>query len=1191
MDRYSAYRNANPNNYSWRDWETTDDCTEVFEEIAEPDNPNENPRELALSYIDHRRETVGPLNPDEWLEYYRATRNEIVEPPQEIVQIAQDKPKTKRKVVGALWKGYDNFKEFENNDIYIPTSNWCMHKVWNKAVELQSVFSSVKLEYTGNQYGIPIQTFYEILRQSGASQVDKNNLPTALPTIYCYSEGKFEKVNKNRTSSANSAIFLLQVSDQDEYHSILVKDKNWFKTGTLEMLTKHVQFEKIKELRSPVSECFRFPEYLPKAKRNFCVSYDIETYVEHFINGKGEKVKRLIPYSLGYMHVDLSYETKDLLEEKNAEKYAALTESKVNILTLGKDCESKLMCHFVEVLAKQYYDILAQDTEQNASYWNTNKVVVYAHNGSRFDNLYLKGCDNVVFLTEISNGSTIKVLKLKHKDYPTILEFRCTVLYLGNSLKECCEMFKIDTPKQDFDIVDKSREWYEQHDDSNVSDDPLDFVKFCVETVNWKQYLIYDVLSLAKVIFKLNSFIWGEYGMQITQYSTVSSFAIAVATKNCQMLNETFTLKHNGTMDFIRESVYGGRVLCWRQYYDSEHYLDLPLSDQGLCCLDANSLYPSAMALFDFPTGRPTCVNETDEACTLTELERLLKNNGKFIAEVEIDAGNIRYPIHPYKTEKNQVFKNGTKATGTSMIYKSGIIRGVYNSVDIEEMLHDGYVLKKVYRYICWPTSGPIFKKLITRLYELRNQYKKDSNEFEVVIKLILNSIYGKFLQNVTSKTYFANEFKDDANICTELENGQFICHKDTHSRNDMPSYIGSFILAYSRRIMNNLIRKIGPEHVYYSDTDSLYIPMHIFNAKKLEFTDGLGGFKNDYGSGTIIKKAIFLDLKRYVLLIQKTKTEKEQKDLEINLEEYYRLKYLVPETKDTANQLKKLSRKIDKLDFPEYAIKAKFNGLSFKNIKNDSFSNFYAQACEKSYMPELEKDQFKLNKRDNGIFKMYYQFLEYPGDINENTIIIDKWNRLMNGVQIAKQEFKYMIDSRIRGQYIDKVWYPHDFDFDQGSRTLNTEPSKFIINFRTEHVLRTERHLLGAGFASSLPYAVDATDEEVTEFFTERDPKFFATYTGFYYNSEGALRKHTKAGVFTVDRYGIREKVADTANEIENKESFVVGLPKEYLENCCTETISINEYNKILRSLNDMINKCAALEKENAELKAQQKH
>ena len=81
---------------------------------------------------------------------------------------------------------------------------------------------------------------------------------------------------------------------------------------------------------------------------------------------------------------------------------------------------------------------------------------------------------------------------------------------------------------------------------------------------------------------------------------------------------------------------------------------------------------------------------------------------------------------------------------------------------------------------------------------------------------------------------------------------------KKLKNSNEVPLHLGSFILAHSKRLMNNFILAIDgykKPNKYYGDTDSLYT-----NKEYFDLLDNLGYVgnnlcqgKNDYGSGGII--------------------------------------------------------------------------------------------------------------------------------------------------------------------------------------------------------------------------------------------------------------------------------------------------------------------------------------------------
>ena len=67
-----------------------------------------------------------------------------------------------------------------------------------------------------------------------------------------------------------------------------------------------------------------------------------------------------------------------------------------------------------------------------------------------------------------------------------------------------------------------------------------------------------------------------------------------------------------------------------------------------------------------------------------------------------------------------------------------------------------------------------------------------------------------------------------NGNLIVKLEDDEGVDDYDkAKSINTMPSHFGSYILSHSKRLMNDVIKKIDDFYnntIYYTDTDSLYI-------------------------------------------------------------------------------------------------------------------------------------------------------------------------------------------------------------------------------------------------------------------------------------------------------------------------------------------------------------------------------
>ena len=197
----------------------------------------------------------------------------------------------------------------------------------------------------------------------------------------------------------------------------------------------------------------------------------------------------------------------------------------------------------------------------------------------------------------------------------------------------------------------------------------------------------------------------------------------------------------------------------------------------GLISIDVNSLYPSVMAKGLFPIGEYTLMKE--EQHVPEYLQQCLQEGRLFMAEVVVDARNIRHGILPYRTAEKTV------------IYPSGVFQGVYTSVDLQEALNEGYIIKQVVRGLYWNRSAHLFKKIINKLYNQRREYQKEGDDaMSYVIKILLNSFYGKMLETISTTIEFSDMEPDGPHF--KLQNGQYQIRHKTNSYAQKPTQLGA---------------------------------------------------------------------------------------------------------------------------------------------------------------------------------------------------------------------------------------------------------------------------------------------------------------------------------------------------------------------------------------------------------------
>jgi len=596
---------------------------------------------------------------------------------------------------------------------------------------------------------------------------------------------------------------LLLYFDNKKHHAIVCKDKCPTKKNIKKLKFKIIKNTKLSDSQKKIS--------IPN-NRNITnykvIAYDIETYIEIEMNKK-----MLIPYSIGYCYVNL--DTKTI--------------SDVKIITLTNKDESLI-------------DIFIKEIINESTNYNENKIYIYAHNGSKFDNLYCRCSKYLNITSSIKKGNIFKNITatfLKHTGELTYIYFRDTLPFVLTNLKNACESFKCKNNKLDFNIIDWTYDDYKKNN-------------------KWEDYLKNDVICLSELIIKINdSLIYP--GFKIIDHLGIPSVSWKLILKTCFNIKDIYISTDPITLEFEKSSIYGGRVLRWKSFLEES-------DNDKLISLDVNSLYPASMYKFEYPIGkRYILTNDQIDLLNKYGLDYIKKFNAtNYIIEIIFETSNIRYPIVPWKDDKGNI------------IYKLGTLSGVYNDIDIELMLNDGYKIIKIIRGIYFKNKKFIFKQLIEYLYNERINLKEQKNHREYIYKTIINSMYGVMLLNIKDGVKYVKNIDNELKKCNnniysykQLKNKQYeVYYKLNYNKIDHPIYIGSYILSYARKIMNYYIDIIGRENIWYSDTDSLYINYNLYISlnNNLILSNKLGGIKNDYGD-KYITEAYFVDLKRYLLI------------------------------------------------------------------------------------------------------------------------------------------------------------------------------------------------------------------------------------------------------------------------------------------------------------------------------------
>lgn len=294
---------------------------------------------------------------------------------------------------------------------------------------------------------------------------------------------------------------------------------------------------------------------------------------------------------------------------------------------------------------------------------------------------------------------------------------------------------------------------------------------------------------------------------------------------------------------------------------------------------DANSLYASAMAMYEYPCEEAEWVSEHEFNRLMTSLNH---SNYEHIGIVECD---ITYP-----NKEGVFFPVMAIRTDNVNKYTLEDQRVIRHTTDLMEACkYNKAKVVKVYRALIWRKKKALFKEVIERLYEQRNRYKAEEKDaLQNSIKLLCNAGYGKLIQRIidTEKRFYRPD--ELVELDAVFKQGKYLSHTDFGERLlveqicevkdediTMPSYLGVSVLAYSRQLMNRQIEAIGgfddlAMTCFYMDTDSAFI---MAEAEERMASSGLigknlGQFKSDLKGveGGMIGEGIFIAPKLYYL-------------------------------------------------------------------------------------------------------------------------------------------------------------------------------------------------------------------------------------------------------------------------------------------------------------------------------------
>lgn len=551
--------------------------------------------------------------------------------------------------------------------------------------------------------------------------------------------------------------------------------------------------------------------------------YTVQPHLHNIDEDQQEfKYKERKPKDYLYFVADTESDViSDKCHQAIAIAFKQIGEVNPTVLTIDKDAENpkkNLYCRFMNAVKNQ-----------STGY---DKVVMYFHNAKYDCSLF---DSSIPVIDECSKAGAL--YSKTYNFYGLLVEVRDSFKYfgVGGALRNLPKMLGFDNDINKGEAINynyhttynMTDHWikpevyaeglkkYEQDIFYNIKEEYLNDEGLFNPTKYYLDYLKLDVDVLAKALTIFRELIYNiTDGMDAFQSLTISSIGHKLAIKRVCYCGVYQT--KGGLRDFIQQAVRGGRVYANPEYVKTE--IEEKIQD-----FDGVSLYPSAM-------------------------KRLCEEYGIAVGRIYKGTNNFNdYKDKSYYIVKILVKKLGKKVQVPLVSVKEGETLKYSNDLINQEIFIDKYALEDLIQYqevefdviegIYWNNGyNTNLGKLAEELHRERCKHKNTNPALANVLKLLMNSIYGKTaMKRSDSKiTYIPSENFDEylyQNFGTvkEISNIDYPQVRITQSDYDNSfslNHVAVSVLSTSKRIMNEVFHCMDEckMPMYYTDTDSIHM-------------------------------------------------------------------------------------------------------------------------------------------------------------------------------------------------------------------------------------------------------------------------------------------------------------------------------------------------------------------------------
>lgn len=594
----------------------------------------------------------------------------------------------------------------------------------------------------------------------------------------------------------------------------------------------------------------------------------------------------------------IAYAEQDVLDNE----FNIVSENKDIKFEFGKDCLDNFLDK-VEDHALVYFHNLAYDIRQ----FNKFDIIGQHAKENKTMDAQIKHKGKTIYFKD-----SLSIVSMKLADFPTSFNLDCGIKEMfpynyytfKNFEKLNCKGIISEAGKQEL-----KHNWNQQQFEENLKKlniingnefDMVEYVKF---------YCCQDVRILKQGFQKFRKMSYESLKIDVNNTLTAPSLANQYFTREIYEKVPDYYLYGGIVRSFIQKAVYGGRCMTRlnKRWSVNEELADF----------DAVSLYPSAMKRLYCVKGKCEVLQDEElntkylltHTCTEDEQPSKEKPISTYVVEIKITAINkhLAFPCIVYKDKQTNTNRNDDSEIA---IGKTAVV----DNITLEDWVkYNGLECKIIRGYKWTGEKSFLIRDVIQNLHLLRCEYKKTHNPLQLVIKLIMNSAYGKCIQkpittNLVFKKYQTKKFDkktkkyvDDYPLNKFLIKNSSKIIKYTQVNKNLyaikvgqqiddfytNTLLGVQILSMSKRIMNEVMCTAEDLNIqiYYQDTDSMHIQKNKINDLANEYFKifgreligkNLGQFHNDFDEVTdgYAYKSVFVGKKMYVDLLKNDKGE-----------------------------------------------------------------------------------------------------------------------------------------------------------------------------------------------------------------------------------------------------------------------------------------------------------------------------